>query len=139
MKNTLETRLGIFFALALVVAVLILEMIGAVDFFKSGYQVTALFKNAQELKKGDLVKLAGVEIGRVEGIDLTNNQAQVTMKIKGKYRFKTDAKAAIKFTGLMGNNFVSIEDGSPAAPWVEHAEPPPTITTVEHPDLSALM
>ena len=29
MKNTLETRLGIFFALALVVAVVILELIGA--------------------------------------------------------------------------------------------------------------
>jgi len=108
MKNTLETRLGIFFALALVVAVVILELIGAADFFKTGYQVNAIFKNAQELKKGDLVKLAGVEIGRVEGIDLTNNMAQVTMKIKGKFRIKTDAKAAIKFTGLMGQNFVSI-------------------------------
>jgi len=31
MKNTLETRLGIFFALALFVAVLVLEMIGAFD------------------------------------------------------------------------------------------------------------
>src|SRR5437667_1208934 len=105
MKNTLETRLGIFFALALVVAVIILEMIGAADFFKTGYQVNALFRNAQELKKGDLVKLAGVEIGRVESIELTNDLAQVTMKVKGKYKIKTDAKAAVKFTSLMGQNF----------------------------------
>src|SRR3954466_4763816 len=116
MKNTLETRLGIFFALALVVAVVILELIGAADFFKTGYQVNAVFKNAQELKKGDLVKLAGVEIGRVESIDLTNNMAQVTMKIKGKFKIKTDAKASVKFIGLMGNNFVSVESGSPKAP-----------------------
>src|SRR5437763_3841266 len=139
MKNTLETRLGIFFALALVVAVVILELIGAADFFKSGYQVNALFKNAQELKKGDLVKLAGVEIGRVEGIELTNNLAEVTMKIKGKYKIKTDAKGAIKFTGLMGQNFVSIEDGSANAPWVESSQPPAIITTIEQPDLSAIM
>lgn len=139
MKNTLETRLGIFFALALVVAVVILELIGAADFFKSGYQVNALFKNAQELKKGDLVKLAGVEIGRVEFIELTNNLAEVTMKIKGKYKIHTDAKAAIKFTGLMGQNFVSIEDGSPTSPWIERSEPPPIIASIEQPDLSAIM
>ena len=47
MKNTLETRLGIFFALALVVAVVILEMIGGADFFKVGYQITSSFKNAK--------------------------------------------------------------------------------------------
>ena len=139
MKNTLETRLGIFFALALVVAVIILEMIGAADFFKTGYEVNALFRNAQELKKGDLVKLAGVEIGRVESIDLTNSLAQVTVKIKGRYRIKTDAKASIRFTGLMGQNFVSIEDGSPGAPLIEGGAPPPTLQTVEQADLSAIM
>src|ERR1043165_4206130 len=100
MKNTLETRLGIFFALALVVAVIILEMVGAADFFKSGYQMHAYFKNAQELKKGDLVKVAGVEIGRVETIELENGLAKVNMKIKGKHTIKTDSKAVIKFTGL---------------------------------------
>jgi len=139
MKNTLETRLGIFFALALVVAVIILEMIGAADFFKSGYEVNALFRNAQELKKGDLVKMAGVEIGRVESIDLTNNLAQVTMKIKGKYKIKTDSKAAVRFVGLMGNNFVAIDGGSPKAPPVEGGTPHPTLETVEQPDISAIM
>lgn len=136
MKNTLETRLGIFFALALVVAVIILETIGAVDFFKRGYLVNGIFKNAQELKKGDLVKMAGVEIGRVEGIDLVEQRARVTMKIKGKYEIKTDAKAAIKFTGLMGQNFVSIENGTPSA---ANALPDATLETLEQPDLSAIM
>src|SRR6266567_4206036 len=136
MKNTLETRLGIFFALALVVAVIILEMIGAADFFKSGYEVNALFRNAQELKKGDLVKLAGVEIGRVESIELTNNLAQVTMKIKGKYKIKTDAKAAIKFAGLMGQNFVSVEGGSADAPWRQGGKTTQSLETIEQPDLS---
>jgi ABC-type transporter Mla subunit MlaD len=56
MKNTLETRLGIFFALALVVAVIILEMIGAADFFRGGYKITGSFKNVQDLKKGELVR-----------------------------------------------------------------------------------
>src|SRR5205809_2942 len=113
MKNTLETRLGIFFALALVVAVVILEMIGGADFFKGGYQISSSFKNAQDLKKGDVVKMAGVEIGRVDKVALESDPnrvavAKVTMKIKPDYSIKTDAKAIIKFTGLMSQNFVAI-------------------------------
>ena len=136
MKNTLETRLGIFFALALVVAVIILEMIGAADFFKGGYEIHASFKNAQELKRGDLVKMAGVEVGRVDDIELEKGRARVTMKIKGKYEIKTDTKAVIKFTGLMGNNFVALEGGSAAAAKVL---PGSALESTEQPDLSALM
>ena len=135
MKNTLETRLGIFFALALVVAVVVLEMIGAADFFKGGYQINASFKTAQELKRGDFVKMAGVEIGRVEDVGLENGRARVTMKIQKKYEIKTDAKAVIKFTGLMGQNFVSIDGGSPGAPAIQSG----SLDTIEQPDLSVLM
>ena len=136
MKNTLETRLGIFFALALIVAVIILEMVGAADFFKKGYIVNATFKNVQELKKGDPVKMAGVEIGRVENIRLVDTQARVSMKIEGKYQLHTDSKATIKFAGLMGQNFISIEGGTSAAPRIE---PSGAIEAGSQPDLSELM
>jgi phospholipid/cholesterol/gamma-HCH transport system substrate-binding protein len=141
MRNTLETKLGIFFALTLIVAVIILEMVGVADFFKPGYHVSADFKTVQELKKGDLVKMAGVEIGRVDDIGLANEKVRVTMKIKKEnnkrpIELKTDSKATIKFTGLLGQNFVAIEFGSPNAPRaVEGA----ILSTAEQPDLSAIM
>jgi phospholipid/cholesterol/gamma-HCH transport system substrate-binding protein len=135
MKNTLETRLGIFFALALVVAVVVLEMIGAADFFRGGYKISGSFKNVQELKKGDHVKMAGVEIGRVEDIELEGGRAKVLMKIQPKHEIKTDARAVIKFAGLMGQNFVTIEGGSPAAPRLQSG----SIQTEEQPDLSVLL
>lgn len=136
MKNTLETRLGIFFATALVVSVIILEMIGAADFLKPGYLVQASFGNVQELKEGDQVKTAGVQIGRVEKIELANNRALVTMKLRAKHEIKTDSQAVIKFTGLMGQNFVSIEGGTPAA---LKATAGFTLNTREQPDLGAIM
>ncbi len=135
MKNTLETRLGLFFALALVVAVLLLELVGAMDWFSKGYQITASFKTAQELKKGDFVKMAGVEIGRVEGVELENGRAKIGLKIRNEFKIKTDAKAVIKFTGLMGQNFVSIEGGTPSAPDIQKG----SLETIEQPDLSVLM
>lgn len=137
MRNTLETKLGVFFALTLIVAVILLEMVGVADFFKSGYRIHADFKTAQELKQGDLVKMAGVEIGRVESITLTNGSVRVTMKIKKRdAELRTDSKALIKFAGLMGQNFISLDFGTPGAPVAAEGA---SLTTAEQPDLSAIM
>jgi phospholipid/cholesterol/gamma-HCH transport system substrate-binding protein len=136
MKNTLETRLGVFFALALIAAFIILEMLGGAKFLKRGTHVHGLFHNVQELKVGDPVKLAGVQIGQVEKIALTNDQVKVTMKINRDADVKTDSKATIKFTGLMGQNFVSVDFGSASGVKVEDNA---IIPTAEQPDLSALM
>ena len=43
MRNTLETRLGIFFALALIAGVVILELAGTRDLFSKGYPLRARF------------------------------------------------------------------------------------------------
>jgi phospholipid/cholesterol/gamma-HCH transport system substrate-binding protein len=136
MKNTLETRLGLFFAFALVAAVLILELIGAADFLRGGYRVNATFDSVQELKKGDLVKMAGVEIGRVESIGLVGNRAKIIMKIHDQFVVKTDSIATIQFAGLLGQNFVAIEGGSEAAPKVLPDAP---LQTKEQPNLSTIM
>src|SRR5437870_4145894 len=102
MKNTLETRLGIFVALAVIAAVLILETVGGIDMFRRGKVLKAQFNNAHELKVGDRVKMAGVEIGRVQDMSLTNSKVLVQMKLRKQdaERVKTDSKAAVQFTGL---------------------------------------
>src|SRR5271156_4483382 len=138
MKNSLETNLGIFVVIVIFAGVLIIETLGGVDLFHRGYHVSALFDTAQELKAGDSVKMAGVEVGRVESISLdeTNNKVNVTMKLHPDAIVKTDSKATIKFTGLMGQNFVSIGFGSQSAPpAVEGA----LLETEEQPDLNAVM
>src|SRR5260221_11183526 len=118
MKNTLETRLGIFVALAVIAAVLILETVGGIEHFQRGFRVVAEFNNVQDLKEGNPVKMAGVEVGRVEKISLnsTNNKVRVTIKLRKNVVVRTDSNASVKFTGLMGQNFVSLDFGSPGAP-----------------------
>ena len=137
MKNTLETRLGLFFALALIAAFIILEMLGGTAFFKGGYKLNALFNNIQELKVGDPVKMAGVEIGRVESVGLTNNQVRVTFRVFTKdTAVRTDSKATVKFTGLMGQNFVAVDFGTSAG---VQATDGAFLQTTEQPDLSQIM
>ena len=136
MKNSLETKLGIFAVLVVLAAWAIMETLGGLQMFQGGYRVNALFATAQELKVGDNVKMAGVEIGRVEKIALTDGKVKVTMKLHPDAVVKTDSKAIIRFTGLMGQNFVAVNFGSPDAP---KAVDGAMLQTEEQPDLNAVM
>ena len=136
MKNSLETKLGFFVAITVCAAVLIIETLGSADLFSRGKHVSALFDTVQDLKVGDRVKMAGVEIGRVDDIEIADEKVSVTMKLKLNANVKTDSKAIIKFTGLMGQNFVNVTFGQPGSP---KADDGAVLETLEQPDLSAIM
>jgi phospholipid/cholesterol/gamma-HCH transport system substrate-binding protein len=136
MKNSLETKLGFFVAITVCAAVLIIETLGSADLFSRGKHISALFDTAQDLKVGDRVKMAGVEIGRVEKIEIVDEKVSVTMKLKLEANVKTDSKAIIKFTGLMGQNFVAVSFGGPGSPKADEGA---VLQTEEQPDLSAIM
>ncbi|MGC9944104.1 MAG: MlaD family protein [Verrucomicrobiota bacterium] len=136
MKNSLETKLGIFVVLVVLAAWAIIETLGSGDFFRQGYHVSAQFETVQDLKVGDRVKMAGVEIGRVDEIELTSNKVNVVMRLRDGALVKTDSKATIKFTGLMGQNFVAISFGSDPAPQAAEGT---ILESMEQPDLNAIM
>jgi phospholipid/cholesterol/gamma-HCH transport system substrate-binding protein len=136
MKNSLETRIGIFVALVVLAAVFILDILGGAGKLTRGYRIQALFSNVQGLKVGDRVKMAGVDVGWVENIRLAENKVDVGMKLRRTANVKTDSTATIKFTGLMGQNYVSIEFGSPGAPRLDDNQ---FVNTREQPDLNAML
>ncbi|HON07172.1 MAG TPA: MlaD family protein, partial [Verrucomicrobiota bacterium] len=137
MKDTIETRLGIFFALAIIAAVILLEMAGGFEKFKGGYRLHAYFKNVHELKEGDPVKMAGMQVGKIESMVITNERVKVTMKLNSGVIVKDDSKATIKFTSVLGGqNYVEIDFGT------EHGvklEPDAVVETSEQPDINTLM
>ncbi|MEI2726467.1 MAG: MlaD family protein [Verrucomicrobiota bacterium] len=136
MKNTLETRLGLFVAFIILAAFIIMYILGGFEKFQRGLQVHALFKTAQELKLGDRVKMAGVEVGKVEKIELADGKVRVTMSLRANTPVKTDTTATIKFAGLMGQSFVALDFGTPAG---RVATPDTILQTIEQPDLSVIM
>ena len=136
MRNTLETRLGIFFALALIAGVVILELAGTRDLFNKGFPLRARFDNIRELKEGDPVKMAGVEVGHVKEIRLAENKVEVVINVNRDADVKTDSKASIKFVGLMGQNYVALTFGSTGAP---EATSGALLETEEQADLNSLM
>jgi phospholipid/cholesterol/gamma-HCH transport system substrate-binding protein len=134
MKNTLETRLGIYFVLVAFAGVLLLELSG-IGLFKRGYTLHGDFLSVQELKAGDPVKMAGVQVGRVEKIGFHENKVRVSMRLTREHQIRTDSIATVKFTGLMGQNFVSLSLGSA----VTHFQHDDVLKTTEQADLSSLI
>ncbi|MFM2081453.1 MAG: putative phospholipid transporter-binding protein MlaD [Verrucomicrobiota bacterium] len=136
MKNHLETRLGYFVVLALLAAVLVVDLVGNFTFFKSGLRVHALFANVQDLKPGDAVKMSGVRIGRVDKIALDGGKVKVTLLLDKNTAVHTDSLATIRFTGLMGQNYVAVDFGNASSPVVASDA---ILVTAEQADLNALM
>ena len=140
MKNTLETRLGLFVALVALAAFIIMFTIGGFEKFQRGLHIHALFNSAKELKIGDRVKMAGVEVGRVEKISLAESEngvkVRITMRLQADAPVKTDTVAKIDFAGLMGQNYVSLDAARAKGLPVENDT---ILSTIEQPDLSAIM
>jgi phospholipid/cholesterol/gamma-HCH transport system substrate-binding protein len=136
--NSLETKLGVFVVLAVFAAWILVEMVGGVDLFGRSNQASALFDNVKDLKVGDRVKMAGVEIGRVKHVALAENKVKVILKLNPDAVVKTDSKATIQFAGLMGQNYVSVSFGTPDAPPIA-PDGSTVLATAEQPDLSVIM
>jgi phospholipid/cholesterol/gamma-HCH transport system substrate-binding protein len=136
MKNSLETRLGVFFAVIVIGAFLLFEMIGGGALFTRGKLVKAQFANAKDLKVGDPVKLAGVQVGRVKEIKLRGGRVEVGMTLDADAVVHTDSTATIQFTGLLGQNFVSLSFGTATAPL---ATADTVLESKDQPDLSQVM
>jgi phospholipid/cholesterol/gamma-HCH transport system substrate-binding protein len=127
-RKAVETVMG---ALVLVVAALFLffayttSQVSAVR----GYQVMAKFSNAGGLKNGGDVRISGIKVGSItnEQLDPKTFQAIVQMSIDPSIKLSTDSVALITSSGLLGDNFISIEPGNeddliPAGGTITHTQ-----------------
>src|SRR3984957_4861458 len=77
-----------------------------------GYIIHADFDDISGLKVGDPVEIAGVPVGKVVGVSLHNGRADVSMYLKKEVEVDSDAIAAIKTNGIIGDKYVSITPGA---------------------------
>lgn len=111
-SRTTQFIVGIF-ALVGIAALAYLSMrLGRVELFPApGYTIYANFDNISGLKTGDLVEIAGVQVGKVTGISLKENRARVAMRLNQGVEVDNDAIASIKTSGIIGDKYISIALG----------------------------
>lgn len=115
-RKIIDLWVGIFVAIGLGALLFLALKVGnllSINEDRRGYQIEARFDNVGNLKPRAPVKSAGVVVGRVESIRLDdkNFEGIVRLHIYSQYLFPRDTIAAIFTSGLLGEQFVSLEAG----------------------------
>ncbi len=112
-RGNLELMVGIFVLSGLACLAYLAIHLGKMEVIGSGYQVHATFDNISGLKKGASVEVAGVEVGRVEAIQLSpGDRAQVILRLETSLKLHDDAIASIRTKGIIGDKFVKLSPGN---------------------------
>jgi phospholipid/cholesterol/gamma-HCH transport system substrate-binding protein len=115
-QNQMTARVGLFFIIGLALIWVTFEALHNGRFStKEGYTVTAAFSSLKELKSGNDVRMAGVQIGTVEKTRLTGGRAEAVLRIRSDVQIAQDATATIAMAGLLGSNYISLDLGHPDA------------------------
>jgi phospholipid/cholesterol/gamma-HCH transport system substrate-binding protein len=97
-------------ALLLLVSAITVGVKSAFGAFAGGYRISGEFSSAgQGLLQGSDVKVDGVNVGSVRGIELRDGKAHITMRIHDGERIPADAKAVIRAKTLFGEKFVDLD------------------------------
>ena len=113
-SNYLERVVGLF----------VLGAVGCVSYFAlqlgsvslrstETYPIEARFNNAAGLIVGSEVSIAGVQVGSVTNMKLSDDfSAIVGMKVRKEFKIPSDSIASIKGHGLLGDKYIALSPGS---------------------------
>jgi phospholipid/cholesterol/gamma-HCH transport system substrate-binding protein len=80
----------------------------SLPFLNSGHTYHADFADAAGLKKGDDVRVAGVKVGTVTGVDLAGAEVRVGLRVDSGIHVGPDTRAEIKIKTLLGQKYVAL-------------------------------
>jgi len=109
--------------IAAVVAVVLVVGLGGED---NPYRVRAIFDNAGFVIPGEDVKVAGVKVGKIAELDVTDDfKAAVVLEITdpGYQDFRQDAECEVRPQSLIGERFVECRPTQAHAPGEQAAAP----------------
>ena len=75
--------------------------------------ISVVFEDSTGLKIGSLVKVSGVDVGKIEDLKLLTDsyEARATISIDKSINLPDDSSARITSSGLLGSNYIEIVPG----------------------------
>jgi len=117
MSMKIETKVGAFFVASIgVVGMLILRM-EKFEMFGGNSQnhVSTVFDQVAGLSLQSAIRVAGVKVGTVTGIDLEGRRARVTLSLPKDFKLYRDASASLSSIGILGEKYIELDPGHPEA------------------------
>ena len=119
-KLSTEAKVGLLVLGGSIILLWMTFVVGKFEFgANKGYTIEAVFDSVAGLDAKAAVRMAGVKIGTVEKVELSDSRAKVVMRILPEVHIKRGVRAGIKTMGLLGEKFVEItppEGSAEAAP-----------------------
>ncbi len=116
MAVSLEKKVGFFFLVGMIIFGVMLEVGEKWNPFEQKIPYNTYLSSVTGLKEGDPVRLAGVDVGRIEKISIIDGKIRIDFEVKPGTHIKTDSVASLRLTNLLGGQFLGISFGSPGAP-----------------------
>jgi phospholipid/cholesterol/gamma-HCH transport system substrate-binding protein len=124
-----EIRVGVFVLLVLALLAAITWAIGGgLNSIKPRYQLHAWYIDVQGLKAGAVVRLAGITVGEVKAVDLSDERegknVHVLLEIREEYmeKIRGDSVASISSVGVLGDNLITVSVGKTGEPLADGAD-----------------
>ena len=103
-----SAKLAIFTIVTVATTTWLAAIIGNFSLFGDRFEIAAEFSDATGLLRGDVVKAAGVTIGRVSDIQIDDGLAIVTMSIDDGAKLPAGLGAEIRFRNLVGQRMITL-------------------------------
>jgi phospholipid/cholesterol/gamma-HCH transport system substrate-binding protein len=138
LKGTI-VGLGIFLTVCLLSAFLLISVFAQLR-FGEGNTYYAEFTNVTNLRKGKLVRIAGVEVGKVKNISI-NPDATVRVEFTAdkSVTLTEGTRAELRYDNLFGDRYLALEEGAGGLKTLGPGQTIPLARTEPALDLDALI
>lgn len=114
MWNTPEWKVGILVVgVSALIGIMSLRVAEGPGLFNSGRKYHFILDDANGVVKGSAVKMAGIKVGTIEDIVLTDSKARIQLSLDKDVPITTSAKAELRTDGILGDKHVEIVPGNP--------------------------
>jgi phospholipid/cholesterol/gamma-HCH transport system substrate-binding protein len=132
-------RFGIFLTVCVLTAFLLFAVFGEVR-FGEGKTYYAEFSNVSKLREGKLVRIAGVEVGKVKKISINSDATvRVEFTADNSVILTQGTQAVIRYDNLFGDRYLALEEGSGGLTILSPGQTIPLNRTKPALDLDALI
>ena len=120
MKITNELKTGSVVVAAILVAAIF--WMKTANFTGKTYRLKTQFNYAEGLKPDSIVKLSGIEIGRIENIKFLytpDTKVEIVLLLSKSAKVHEDSIAFISSSGMVGDAYLGLTPGSPDKPFAK--------------------
>jgi len=119
-----EMVLGVLFISAIIFLIVVTITISRSNIFSKPVFIKVEFEQISGLKKGDGVRVLGMDAGTVYRLRLLpDNKVKAVLKLDQEIEIREDYRVTVQESSILGGNYIGINPGTPGQPRVNLKNP----------------